>query len=190
MIGAALLATACATTYGEIGQGPLYGLLDDGGVAADRLTTDTWRIRSRVNEHSDPAMVEDYGLLRAAETAKLACATHFIVQGGEDRTEVDEDYTPASETRTIEKVKGKNGKVKEVEHVTFTDESYSTSIRPGADFYIRTLQLAPGQTPPEGALSADEIIANVGARVKRRKNSPAPVFPACEGALHARAGGL
>jgi hypothetical protein len=40
-IGLALMTSACATTYGELG-----GLLDD-GVAADQLSADTFRIRSR-----------------------------------------------------------------------------------------------------------------------------------------------
>lgn len=183
-IGAALLTTACATTYGELG-----GLMDD-GVAADRLTADTYRIRSRGNGATDPVLVHDYGLLRAAEMTKLACATHFIVEAGEDRTEVEESHTPASETRTVEKVKDKDGKEKEVVRITHTEESFSTTIRPGADFYIRTLQVPPGRTAPEGAVSADEILAHVGSRVKRRRNSPPLVFPVCETALRAQAGGV
>ncbi len=178
IIGAALLATACATPYGEIG-----GLLDD-GVTADQLTADTYRIRSRGNGATDPVLVHDHGLLRAAETTRLACATHFIVEGGEDRTEVAESYTPASETRTVEKVKDKDGKETEMVHVTQTDESYSTTIRPGADFYIRTIQVAPGREPPEGAVSADEIITHIGARVKRRRNAY-PVTAECPSAQHA-----
>jgi len=182
-IGAALLATACATPYGEIG-----GLLDD-GVTADRMTADTYRIRSRLNEFSDPAMVSDYALLRAAETVRMACATHFIVEGDEDRTEVEENYTPASTTHTRQKVKGKDGKVKVVETVEHTDESWSVSVRPGADFYVRALQVAPGAEAPAGAIPAEEVITHVGARVKRKRNQPPPPMPDCGAVQHASAGG-
>jgi hypothetical protein len=175
IIGAALLASACATPYGEIG-----GLMDD-GVTADRLTSDRYRIRSRLNEWSDPAMVGDYALLRAAETVRASCGTHFIVEGDEDRTEVEENYTPASTTHTREKVKGKDGKVTVVERVEHTDESWSVSIRPGADFYVRALTIAPGARAPEGAIPADEVLAHVGARVKRKKNAPVFIPPVCPG---------
>lgn len=175
LAGAALLMlSGCATTYGEID-----GMWGD-GVTADRLTADTYRIRSRLNESTDPDLVQDFALLRAAETARGVCGTHFIVEGGDDRTLVTEGYTPASETRTIEQVKDKAGKVvKEVEHVTRTEESYSTGVRPGADLYIRVLSLGSGARPPEGALSADEVITHVGARVKRRRGDRPFIPPFC-----------
>src|SRR3712207_4445103 len=91
----ALSTSACATAYGELGQ----GWMDD-GVAADQLGRDTFRIRSRGNGMTEHALVEDYALLRAAETVRSACLTHFVVLEGADRTEVEEDYTPETETVT------------------------------------------------------------------------------------------
>lgn len=181
-VGLALLTTACATTYGELG-----GLMDD-GVTAEQLTADSYRIRSRGNGSTDPVLVHDHGLLRAAETTKLACATHFIVEAGEDRTTIKESYTPATETHRVEKVKDKDGKEKEVVHVTRTEESYSTTVRPGADFYIRAIRLAPGAAAPEGAMSADEVLMHVGPRVKRRRSGEPIVFPLCPDTVRVQAG--
>ncbi len=174
-IALALSLSACATTYGELGS----SFWEDGGVATDQITADTYRIRSRVNQNTDPAVVSDFALLRAAETVRMNCGTHFVIEGDEDQTRVEESYTPATESRSVEKVKDKEGKVKVVEHVHRTDESWSVAIKPGADFYIRALSVRPGAAAPEHAIPVDEVLAHVGSRVVRRKNAPPPVFPTC-----------
>jgi len=88
MLALAASTSACATAYGELGR----GWMDD-GVAADQLARDTFRIRSRGNAMTEHALVEDLALLRAAETVKGACMTHFVVLEGADRTEVDESFS-------------------------------------------------------------------------------------------------
>jgi hypothetical protein len=40
-------------------------------------------------------------------------------------------------------------------------------VKPGQDTYIRVFTVAPGQVPPPGVMSADEIMQFVGSRVKR-----------------------
>jgi hypothetical protein len=177
ILGAALLCSACATTYGDLG-----GFWDDGGVAAERLSTDRYRIVSRGNGATEHGTIHDFAMLRAAETVRGACLTHFVVEQGEDRTRVEESVTPASTVTTVEKVKQKDGTFKKVEHTTHTPESTSIIIRPGADLYIRAMALKPGERAPEGAVSADEVLAFVGPRVKRRKNAPPFTPPVCEGA--------
>ena len=183
IIGAALLGSACATTYGELG-----GLMDD-GVTAQRLTQDTFRIVSRGNGATEHGTVHDFAMLRAAETVRSACLTHFIVEQGEDRTEVEESVTPESTTTTVEKVKQKDGTFKKVERVVHTPESTSVTVRPGADLYIRALAVRPGETPPAGAVSAEEVLTFVGPRVQRRRNAPPFVAPVCEGRTLAAVGG-
>ena len=170
IIGLALLTSACATTYGDIG---FWG----DGVAADQMSSDTFRIRSRGNGATEHATIEDYALLRAAETVKGACFTHFVVLDGADRTEVEEDVTPAHRTKTtVEKVvDGK--KVKTVER-TFHPETRSITIRPGQDLVVRGLRLS-GDAAPDAAISADEVLTHVSPRVERRKNAPPPLFPDC-----------
>ena len=171
IIGLALLTSACATTYGDIGFG-------GDGVAADQMAADTFRIRSRGNGATEHATIEDYALLRAAETVKGACFTHFVVLDGADRTEVEESVTPAHWTKTVE-VKEVDGKKVKVENRSFTPESRSITIRPGQDLIVRGLTVGSDEAAPEEALSADEIIRHVGSRVERRKNAPPPVFPDC-----------
>ena len=171
IIGLALLTSACGTTYGDIG---FWG----DGVAADQMASDTFRIRSRGNGATEHATIEDYALLRAAETVKGACFTHFVVLDGADRTTVEEDVTPAHWTTTkVEKeVDGK--KVQTIER-TYHPEARSVTVRPGQDLVVRGLTLASGDAAPPEAMSADEIIWHVGPRVERRKNAPPPVFPDC-----------
>ena len=171
IIGLALLTSACATTYGDIG---FWG----DGVAADQMSSDTFRIRSRGNGATEHATIEDYAMLRAAEAVKGACFTHFVVLDGADRTEVEESVTPAHWTRTVEK-KVVEGKEVKVEHRSHTPESHSITIRPGQDLVVRGLSLRPGEAAPAEAFSADEILWHVGSRVERRKNAPPPVFPDC-----------
>ena len=161
MIGAAaLLTSACATTYGEIG---FWG----DGVAADQMASDTFRIRSRGNGATEHATIEDYALLRAAEAVKGACFTHFVVLDGADRTEVDEDVTPAHWTKTTREKEVDGKKVKVVER-TFHPETRSITIRPGQDLVVRGLLVPAGQPAPEEAMSAEEIIWHVSPRVERR----------------------
>jgi hypothetical protein len=171
MLSLALATSACATAYGELG-----GLLDD-GVAADQLSRDTFRIRSRGNEWTEHGTIEDYALLRAAETVRMNCMTHFVVLDGADRTEVEENVTPAEWVKTYEE-KVIDGKKTRVERRTYRPESISISIRPGQDLVVRGLVAAPGQAP-EDAIAADEVLTYVGSRVKRKKDAPPPAFPAC-----------
>ncbi|HEX8569735.1 MAG TPA: hypothetical protein VF699_07410 [Caulobacteraceae bacterium] len=186
--GLALLTSACATTYGEIG---FWGE----GVAADPISSDTFRIRSRGNGATEHATIEDYAMLRAAEAVKSACFTHFVVLDGADRTTVDEDVTPAHWTKTVVEKEVDGKKVKTVDR-TYHPETRSITIRPGQDLVVRGLALRQGEPAPEEAISADEIIWHVGPRVERRKNAPPPVFPDCGSvtagsgaAAHARVGG-
>jgi hypothetical protein len=120
-------------------------------------------------------------MLRAAETVRSACLTHFIVEQGEDRTRVEESVTPASTTTTVEKVKQKDGTFKKVERTEHTPESVDVIVRPGADLYIRALAVRPGESPPEGAVSADEVLSFVSPRVKRRKDASPFTPPVCSG---------
>ena len=168
----ALATSACATAYGELG-----GLMND-GVAAEQISADTFRIRSRGNEWTEGATVEDYALLRAAETVRGACMTHFLVVDGADRTEIEETVHPAEWVKTYQE-KVIDGKKERVETRSFTPAHTSISIRPGQDLVVRGLAVRAGEAPPAEAVSADEVLAYVGGRVKRRKNAPQPVFPMC-----------
>ena len=172
ILSLALMSSACATSYGELG-----GFMGD-GVAADRLSADTFRIRARGNEWTEGATVEDYALLRAAETVRGACLSHFVVLDGADRTVVEENVTPEQWTETVEE-KVVDGKKQKVKSRSYTPATTSISIRPGQDLVVRGLRLGAGEAPPAEAIAADEILHFVGSRVKRRKDAPPPQFPPC-----------
>jgi hypothetical protein len=171
----ALSTSACATAYGELGQGWMHD-----GVAADQLGRDVFRIRSRGNGMTEPAQVQDFALLRAAETVRSACMTHFVVLEGADRTEVDEDFTPEQEIISVEE-KLVDGKKVKVEKRTHIPGHTSITVRPGQDLVIKGLMVPRGQPAPMEAISADEILTYVSPRVKRRKDAPPPIFPVCPG---------
>jgi hypothetical protein len=65
-----LLLAGCGTKYQEMGF--------TGGVAAEQITKDTYRIVARGNGNTRSTTIQDYALLKAAETTKAAGATHFV----------------------------------------------------------------------------------------------------------------
>jgi hypothetical protein len=139
---AMILCAGCTTPYQEL------GLL--GGVRAQQVTADTYRIVSRGNSHTSSTTIRDYTLLKAAETTKQSGATHFAIISEKDVTRTSQDVT----LQRDDVMGGVTG-------------SISTDVKPGQDTYIRVMSIAPGQPAPAGALSADEIMRYVGSRVKR-----------------------
>ena len=129
-----------------------------GGVAAQQMASDVFRIEARGNSFTGRNSVQDYMLLKAAETTKTAGHTHFMII----------EKTDASSVATI--VNDGSATTHFVGNTAYTDYSpatVSTFFKPGADAYIRTLTPAPGHELPAGALSADEIVKFVGPRVQR-----------------------
>jgi hypothetical protein len=70
---------ACATPYQEIGR--------SGGVRAVALGGDTYRIEAHLNAYSSQSTVQDYLILRAAETAQQQGAVGFIILGAQDTSQ-------------------------------------------------------------------------------------------------------
>lgn len=132
-----LALAGCATKYQEMGF--------SGGVAAQQITADTFRISARGNAYTGSTTVQDYVLLKAAETTKAAGASHFVLISAGDAARVSYNITAPSQ---------------------YSPGSVNSVVKPGQDAYIRVLRLAPGQQV-QGAISADEIIQFTGPRVKR-----------------------
>lgn len=142
-----LIATlgGCGTKYQEMGF--------SGGVAAEQMTVDTWRISARGNSYTGSSTIQDYVLLKAAETTQAAGATHFALISGADASRSATIVSPGTSTTTF------SG------NTAFTTTSpaiATTMIKPGQDVYIRVLR-----TPAPGAFSAAEIIQFVGGRIQR-----------------------
>jgi len=139
----------CATKYQEMGF--------TGGVAAQQITADTWRIQSRGNAYTASSTVQDYVLLKAAETTQAAGGAYFQIVSAADAGRASTFVTPGNSTTTV---------VGNQAFTTTSPGSVDTVIKPGQDVYIRILKAAP-TAPTPGVYSAAEIIQFTGPRVQR-----------------------
>ena len=146
----AALLCACATRYQEMGL--------TGGVGAQQISGDTFRIISRGNGFTNPETVQDYTLLKAAEVTQSAGATHFIVVSAADASRVGTYQTPATAQTHV---------IGNTAYTTFSPGTKITTFKPGEDVYIKIFNVPRGQQPPPGSYAAEEVIRFVGGRVKR-----------------------
>jgi hypothetical protein len=121
-----LLLTCCATPYQEYGLG--------GGVSAEKLSANTYKIASYGNALATSALVHDHAMLKAAETTQQAGGTHFVIAQDKD--------APYSSTYA----------------------AGATMSFPGKVLEISVLTLSPGQPTPRGALSASAVIKSLAHR--------------------------
>jgi hypothetical protein len=147
---AACSAAACATKYQEMGW--------TGGVSAQPITNDTYRVKAGGNAYTASSTVQDYVLLKAAETTVAAGKTHFVIINAEDtsKREIDQDAGVMNTT-----VHGS------VTLTTYTPGSTSVTVKPGKDVYIRVFTPKPNEPAIPNGIRAEEIIANIGPRVRR-----------------------
>lgn len=146
----AIALTGCSTPYQEMGF--------TGGVKAQQMTADTYRIVSRGNSYTGSTTIQDYTVLKAAETTKSVGGTHFLIISAADASRSGAIVSPGQAKTTF---------YGNTASTTYSPATVHNFIKPGQDTYIRVVTVAPGQAPPLGALSADEIIQFVGARVNR-----------------------
>lgn len=144
------MLAACSTPYQEMGF--------SGGVEAQQITGTTYRIVARGNGYTGGTTIQDYTLLKAAETTRAAGGTHFMIVSSGDASSTGSITTPGHAQTSF---------VGNTAYTTFSPGSVTEFVKPGQDTYIRVFTVAPGQPPPQGALSADEIMQFVGTRVKR-----------------------
>ena len=113
--------------------------------------------RARGNGYTDATTVQDYVLLKAAETTQAAGGSHFQIISAADASRAEIIVTPGTSTTNV------------VGHQAFTTTSpgsVDTVVKPGQDVYIRILKTPP-TVSTQGVYSAAEIIQFIGARVKR-----------------------
>lgn len=142
----------CSTPYQEIGL--------TGGVSAFPITTDVYRIEARGNGNTKSTTIQDYTLLKAAETTKVAGGSHFIVVNSADVSVTGATVLPGQAQTSFNAYNN-------TATTTYTPPTAINYRKPRQDTYIRVLRLDRGQAVPPGAISADEIISVIGARVKR-----------------------
>ncbi|RTL64640.1 MAG: hypothetical protein EKK41_21140 [Hyphomicrobiales bacterium] len=146
----AVILSGCSTPYQTMGW--------SGGVDAERMTTDTYRIVARGNGYTSSTTIQDYTVLKAAETTKQAGGTHFMIVGAADASRTGTIVTPGQAQTTVS---GNTAMT------TYTPAQAHSFIKPGQDTYIKVVNVLPGQAPPPGAISADEVIQFVGPRAKK-----------------------
>jgi hypothetical protein len=129
-----------------------------GGVASEQLTANTFRIQARGNGYTNATTVQDFTLLKAAETTKEHGGTHFVIISATNATDTDTIETPGTAQTTFA---GNSA------FTTYNPGTSITFIKPGQDAYIRVLNVKQGQTAPPDAMSADEIIQYIGPRIQR-----------------------
>ncbi len=150
LTGLLLLLSGCATPYQEMGFA--------GGVTAAQMTDTTFRISARGNGYTGSTVINDYVMLKAAETTVQLGYTHFMVVSASDASRSDTIVTGGTSRTTF---------VGNTAMTTYNPPVAHNIYKPGEDAYIRIIRIPPGQHPPQGAIAADEIIRHVGSRVKR-----------------------
>ncbi len=145
------------------GSTPYQQMGFSGGVDTQQITADTYRIVARGNASTSSTRIQDYTLLKAAETTRAAGGTHFAIVSAADASSVGQITTGGTAQTTF---------VGNMATTTYNPPTTHHYVKPGQDTYIRVLNITPGQAPPRGAYSADEIIQHVGARVKQYAERP------------------
>lgn len=147
-LSVATLTVGCASQYSRDGMG------FSGGVEAQMITNDTARISGRGNGFTNKARIQDFVLLKAAETAAAQGFTHFAVLGSEDATSVSSYTTPGTMQTSIY---GNSA------YTTYNPGYRDTVIKPGADAMVKFCKQDKAN-PCSGMLPADEVIQNLGPK--------------------------
>jgi hypothetical protein len=150
-LAAAMLA-GCATTYGDMGL--------TGGVDAAPMTNDTFRISARGNGFTDATTIQDYAMLKAAETTLAAGKTHFAIITGKDVTNRSYGQTSGTINTSF---------IGNTAFTTYNPGYVYDIVKPGEDLMIRVFTPAKGAALPANAFNAQEIFDNVNPRIKRSK---------------------
>lgn len=145
-----LTGAGCSTPYQNMGFA--------GGVAAQQMPAETFRIVSRGNSYTNTTDVQDYLMLKAAETTVQNGGTHFSVISAADASRTSQVVTSGTARTTF---------TGNTATTTYDPPKVTSLFKPGEDAYIRVYKANADQAPPPGAISAAEIIRFVGSRVKR-----------------------
>ena len=146
----AILLSSCSTEYGKMGF--------DGGVDAQPVTNDTYRISAQGNGFTSVSTIQDYTLLKAAETALQHGQTYFTILGGQDTTRNEVGQTPGTMNMNI---------YGSTAFATYDPGVTYDIIKPGEDVMIRIWTPRAGDPIPPNSFNAQEVFNNINPRVKR-----------------------
>mgnify|MGYP003138148067 CR=1 FL=1 len=147
----ALLLTvqACSTTYGDMSS--------MGGVSAVPITSDTYRISARGNGFTDATTIQDYSLLKAAETTLDQGHTHFAVLSSANASRTSIGQTAGTMQTNV---------FGNTAYSTYTPGSTYTIVKPGEDLLVRIFTPRRGESTA-GAFNAQEVFDSINPRVER-----------------------
>ena len=150
----ALLVAGCATEYGDMGF--------SGGVRADQISANQYRIVSRGNGYSNATSIADYAIRKAAEVTLESGNEWFLVLGRDDQTGVSlsATTTPTQTTGTVNTW----GNTATYSATTYGGiVNIQTVVKPGEDLMIRV-----GSGPqPDAAYNAAETLRYVAPRTSQ-----------------------
>lgn len=140
----------CQTPYQQSGL--------RGGVKAEPLSDSVFRVTAAGNAYTSRSTVQDYVLLKAAETTLERGGTHFVLGESEDQSKrsVDVHNSPVTVHR-----------VGNMALATGGGSSVTETIKPGQAVLVTVLSVADKRPVPPGAISAEEIVRNIAPRVQR-----------------------
>jgi len=142
--------TACSTPYQEMGF--------TGGVSATQIDGNTYRITAMGNGATALDDIQNYAMMKAAETTLAAGADYFVILASADRSSELTISTPGTATSTTNFIGG----------TAFT----STNYNPGADIPVfkpgqsLTIKVFKGTKPDTtSAFDAHEVARFLGPKV-------------------------
>lgn len=141
---------ACSTTYGKM------GLM--GGVAAAPIANDVYRISAQGNGYTEATTIQDFVLLKAAETTLEAGQTHFTIVDNRDST----DRAVGQTAGTFNNYGGG--------FMTYNPGISYNIVKPGEDLMVRVWTPKKGEAIPSNTFAAQEVFNNINPRVKRSKD--------------------
>lgn len=118
------------------------------------ITHDTARISGRGNGFTDRARVQDFILLKAAETASEQGFTHFALTNAGDATSVSTYSTPGTMQTNV---------YGNTAFTTYNPGVSNTVVKPGADAMVKFCK-QDKTNPCSGMLPAEEVIQNLGPK--------------------------
>ncbi len=139
----------CSTPYQELGF--------TGGVTAVPIADNVFRIQARGNGFTSRTRIENYVLLKAAETTRSVGGTHFVVLSNSDRGKDSVVYTNGSARTTFDGDRA---------YTTYTPAQRRNIYKPGQDLMIKVINSNELNSVPQGAIEAQQIIKHISPRVR------------------------
>jgi hypothetical protein len=148
-----VLLAGCSTPYQDM------GLL--GGVAATQIDSTTARISARGNGFTDPATIQNYVLLKAAEVTRANGFDVFVVVNSADATRHGEATFGSAN------VWGGRG------YAFGIGSGFSEEIiKPGEDALIKMMVGPKPKNAPPNVFDANEVIHYVGGSIRGYNPTP------------------